>query len=326
MLEVLNSVKEYFEKNKIPKFRYGQFENAYFKQGVSSFDEITVFPKNLREELEEEITFRKLKIIDTQKNNDTVKFLFETVDKTYVEAVLMIYEKRKTLCVSSQIFCAMGCTFCATGANKFKRNLSTQEIIEQVLIASNYLREEDDSRVTNVVYMGMGEPFANYENVVSSIKILNDSDYFNIGARHITVSTCGIVPKIDEFAGLGLQVRLAISLHAPNDKLRSELMPINDTYPLAKLFAATNNFSQKTNKRVSFEYVLIKGINDAKKEANELVELLKGKLVHVNLLIYNPHEFAKFEKPDIKTVNNFKKILDENHIECSIRKKFGRQY
>jgi 23S rRNA (adenine2503-C2)-methyltransferase len=230
--------------------------------------------------------------------------------------------KRRTVCVSSQIFCALGCKFCATGANTFKRNLTTQEIIEQVLFVSRYLKHNEE-KVTNVVYMGMGEPFLNYNNVEESIKILNDENYFGIGARHITVSTSGIVPKIYKFIQLGLQIRLAISLHASNDKLRSKLMPINKKYPLKDLIKATDDFSKKTNKKVSFEYVLIKNINDSPKDAKELVNLLKGKLAHVNLLIYNPHEFANFKKPDIKTVKKFKQILDEAEIECSIRKSMG---
>ncbi len=322
-MQILNKVKTYFEKNKIPKFRYTQFEKAYFTQFITSFDEITTYSKDLREKLKSDIKLNQLKLIQTQENPDTIKFLFETEDKNYIESVLLIHEKRRTLCVSSQIFCAMGCKFCATGANKFRRNLTTQEIIEQATHASKYLKQKTNETITNIVYMGMGEPFLNYENVIESIKILNNQDYFNIGARHITISTCGIIPRIKEFAKLGIQIRLAISLHAPNNKIRNELMPINQTYPIEKLIKATDEFSKKTNKRVSFEYVLIKNINDKPEHAEELAKLLQKKLAHVNLLIYNPHEFADFEKPDEKTVKTFKQILDNNNIECSIRKSLG---
>jgi len=171
--------------------------------------------------------------------------------------------------------------------------------------------------------MGMGEPFLNYDTIISAIEILNDKDKLNIGARHITVSTSGFPDKIRAFADFKLQCRLAISLHAPNDKLRSELMPINKKYPLKEVIAACDYFTKKTNKRISYEYVLIKGVNDSIDNAKELVNLLKGRLAHVNLLIYNPHEFAKYERPEIKNVNSFKQILDESQIENSIRKSMG---
>lgn len=316
-------IKEYFDKNKIPKFRYKQLEDAIFKNSIVSFDDITNFPKNLREELSQKFKINQLILVESHKAGDTVKFVFKTEDNNYVESVLMLHnDGRRTVCVSCQVFCAVGCTFCATGANMYKRSLTKREIIEQVLFISRYLKQSDE-KVTNVVFMGMGEPFLNYENVVNSIKILNDEKKFNIGARHITVSTSGIIPKIYEFTDLGLQVRLAISLHAPNDELRSKLMPINKKYPLADLMKACDYFSEKKNKRVSYEYVLIKDINDSETEARELVELLKGRLAHVNLLIYNPHEFSKHEKPQIEKVRAFKKILDENNIECSIRKSMG---
>jgi len=171
--------------------------------------------------------------------------------------------------------------------------------------------------------MGMGEPFLNYDNVINSIKIFNDDNKLNIGARHMVVSTSGIVPKINNFANLGLQVRLAISFHASNDKLRSSLMPINDKYSINKLLKSVDNFIKSTNKRVTFEYVLIKGINDSESCAKELVSILKNRLVYVNLLIYNPHDFADFKKPDVKTIQKFKDILDIAGIECSIRKSMG---
>ena len=194
--------------------------------------------------------------------------------------------------------------------------------MEQVLFISQYLKKKDE-RVSNIVYMGMGEPFMNYDNVIESIKIFNNRDKFDIGARHIVISTCGIIPRIKEFMNLNLQVRLAISLHAANDELRSSLMPINKQYPLKNLIKVCDQFTERTNKKVSYEYVLIRDVNDSEKDAKELVQLLKGKLVHVNLIVYNPHDFAKFGRPSQSVVSNFKNVLDRNRIECSIRRSMG---
>ncbi len=316
-------IKEFFEKYKVPKFRFKQLEDAIFKQFVSNFDEITNFPKELREDLKKHFEISKMFLVESHKSGNTVKFVLKTQDEQYVESVLMIHnDGRRTVCVSSQVFCAVGCTFCATGANQFKRSLTADEIVEQVLFVSRYLKHEDE-KVTNVVFMGMGEPFLAYDSVISAIKILNDETKYNIGARHITVSTSGIVPKIYDYANLGIQTRLAISLHAPNDKLRSELMPINKRYDLDELMKACDNFTQKTNKRISYEYVLIKNTNDSIENAKELVELLKNRLAHVNLLIFNPHEFSQFEMPDKTTVLRFRDILQEGGIEVSIRKSMG---
>lgn len=316
-------IKSYFEQNKLPKFRFKQFEQAVFKEFISNFDDITVYPKYLREELNKKFEISSLFLVESHRSGNTVKFLLKMKDKQFVESVLMEHsDGRRTVCVSSQIFCAVGCKFCATGANQFSRSLTTQEIIEQVLFVSRYLKNKDEN-VTNVVFMGMGEPFLNYENVIEVVKILNSPDYFNIGARHITLSTSGIIPKIYEYADFPLQSRLAISLHAANDKLRTELMPINKTYPLKELMTACDNYTTKTNKRISYEYVLIKDINDSPKHAKELVDLLSNRLAHVNLLVYNPHEFAKYEMPEKEAVIKFRDILKQNGIEVSIRKSMG---
>lgn len=320
---MFEEIKQYFEENKVPKFRFKQLEDAIFKNFISDFNDMTNFSKQLREELKSKFEVTSMFLVESHKSGDTVKFVLKTKDDQFVESVLMLHKDgRRTVCVSCQVFCAVGCTFCATGANQFKRSLSAQEIIEQVLFVARYLKNSDE-KVTNVVFMGMGEPFLNYGAVVDAVKILNDSDKFNIGARHITVSTSGIVPKIYEYADLPIQTRLAISLHAPNDKLRSELMPINKKYLLSELMKACDYFTDKTNKRVSYEYVLIKNINDKVEYARELAELLKGRLAHVNLLVYNPHEFSKFEKPEKDVVLKFKNVLSEEGIEVSIRKSMG---
>lgn len=316
-------IRVYFQEKKLPKFRFKQFEDAIYKNSISNFDDITVFPKHLREDLKSKFSISELILVEAKKQANTVKFVFKTNDNNFIETVLMKHnDGRRTVCVSCQVFCAVGCTFCATGANTFKRSLNAEEIVEQVLFVNRYLLKENE-RTTNIVFMGMGEPFLTYDSVVDSIKILNDQDKLGIGARHITVSTSGVIPRIYDYINLGIQTRLAISLHAPNDKLRSELMPINKKYPLKELIEATDKFSEVTNKRVSFEYVLIDSVNDTLENANQLVELLKGKLAHVNLLIYNPHEFSKFKRPKIEKVRAFKKVLDENGIEVSIRKSMG---
>jgi len=320
---MFDEIKNYFKENKIPKYRIKQLENAVFKQSITSFDQITTFPKNLRDELSSKFSLTSLSFVNIKESKDSSKFLLKTKDEKFIEVVLMKHlDGRRTGCVSSQVFCPLNCKFCATGANKFKRSLSCDEIVEQVLFVNQHLKDSNE-KVTNVVFMGMGEPFLNYENVVCAIEILNNENYLNIGARHITISTIGIIPRIHDFARLGLQVRLAISLHAPNDNLRNELMPINKKYPLSKLLETTDEFSKITNKRVSFEYVLIKDVNDSVSCAKELALLMKNRLAHVNLLVYNPHEFCDFEKPDKSVVLRFKKILKKNRIECSIRKSLG---
>lgn len=316
-------IKNFFDDNKLPKFRFRQFEDAVFKNLATSFDEITVYPKTMREELNNNFSINSMFLVESSKSGNTIKFVLKTHDSHFVESVLMMHnDGRRTVCVSSQVFCAVGCKFCATGANSFRRNLTSSEIVEQVLFVSRYLKNVGE-RVTNVVFMGMGEPFLNYDAVVDAIEILNDEKKLNIGSRHITVSTSGIIPKIYDFAKLNIKCRLAISLHAPNDKLRSELMPINDKYPLKNLMSACDEYARVTNKRISYEYVLIKDINDSLSEAEQLAGLLKGRLAHVNLLIYNPHEFSDYKRPDRETVLKFKKCLDSLGIENSIRKSMG---
>ena len=318
---MFDDIKVFFKENNIPEFRFKQIESAVYKQNKVNFNDITMIPKDLREKLNQNFSLLPLKFIKKHKTEDSIKFLLETEDKHLIEVILMLHkDKRYTVCVSSQIFCALKCKFCATGANKFKRSLTHKEIVSQVLFVNNYLREEK-KKVTNVVFMGMGEPFLNYENVIKSSEVLNEK--LEIGARHITVSTAGIVPQIKQFAIFPKQIRLAVSLHAPNDKLRDELMPINKKYPLKELFKALDEFVKITNKRVSYEYVLIKDVNDSVKCAQQLSELLKKRLSHLNLLIFNEHEFVDFKKPEYNRVRKFKSILEEYGIEVSIRKSMG---
>lgn len=316
-------IKTYFKENKIPQFRYKQLIDAVFKQGISSFEEITVYPKQLRQDLSRKFSLTSMFLVESHRSGNTVKFLLKMQDKQFVEAVLMEHKDgRRTVCVSCQIFCAVGCKFCATGANKFSRSLTKEEIVEQVLFVSRYLKHKEE-RVTNIVFMGMGEPFLAYRSVIGAVEVFNAKEYFNIGARHITVSTSGIIPKIYEYADFPLQTRLAISLHAPNDTLRSEIMPLNKRQPLADLMKACDYYVEKTNKRISYEYVLIRDVNDREKHAYELADLLKNRLAHVNLLIYNPHEFASYQMPFKEDVLHFRDVLKQQGIEVSIRKSMG---
>jgi len=318
------AIKKFFEEEKVPKFRYKQIENAIFQNFLFNWDEIETLPKNLREKLKENFKIVSLQLQTQEKTGESVKFLFHTEDGYPVEAVLMLHKTgRQTVCVSSQVFCPLGCTFCATGANQYKRNLTKEEIIEQVLFVSRYLKDQKLAPVSNVVFMGMGEPFLNYEAVTEAIFVLNDRNKFDIGARHMTVSTSGIIPKIKAFADFSLQVRLAISLHAANNRLRSEIMPINVQYPLKELMKACDDYVEKKNKRISYEYVLISGINDSEAHARELSELLRERLAHVNVLIYNPHKFSDYKRPNRVTVDKFLKILEKNNINFSLRKSMG---
>lgn len=320
---MFKDIETFFVENNIRKFRFKQFQNAVFKNYITDFSEITSFSKELREKLKDKFQINSLFLIEITQNKDTLKFLFKTKDDFFIESVLMIHENlRRTVCVSSQIFCAVGCKFCATGANSFQRNLKCKEILEQILFIGKYLKNKNEV-VTNVVYMGMGEPFLNYTEVEKSLLILNSKEFFNIGARHIVVSTSGIVPKIYKYADLGIQTRLAISLHAPTDKLRSEIMPINKKYDLEKLMEACDYYCKKTKKRISYEYVLIKDINDSLEDARLLVKLLEKRKAHVNLLIFNPHEFSNFQRPNKEIVIKFRDFLLKNNINVSIRKSLG---
>jgi 23S rRNA (adenine2503-C2)-methyltransferase len=234
----------------------------------------------------------------------------------------MKYKKRNTLCLSTQVGCAMNCEFCATGQMGFFRNLTTDEIVQQVIFFSDWLRKEEET-LTNVVYMGMGEPFNNYDAVMKSIMILNDHQGFDFGQRRITISTVGLVPQIDQFTKENCQVNLAISLHTTNDELRNQLVPINRRYPINTLIASCRNYAQTTRRRISFEYALMDGINDSVQDAENLARLLHGMLCHVNLIPLNATEGSKFRGTTPEATESFKQVLDQHHIPASIRLRRG---
>ena len=305
------------------KYRATQIFKWIYEKRVTNFDEMSDVSLSFREFLKDNYTLDKPKIFKKQVSSDgTIKLLLELKDGNKIETVLMRYNYGNVACVSSEVGCNMGCCFCASGLLKKKRELTVDELVGQVLVLDDLLKSEN-KRVTHVVVMGTGEPFDNYDNVLDFIRILNHPHGLAIGARHITVSTCGIVDKIKKYAHEGLQINLAISLHAPNDQLRNKIMPINFKYNLTELMEAVKYYEKVANRRVTFEYILLKGVNDSKENALELVNLIKGTLAYVNLIPFNPVEELKYKRSDSKTVHQFLDILMKNNVTATIRKEFG---
>ena len=321
----LAKIEKILEKE--PSFRLKQIKKAIFSDLIENWQEAANLPQNLRQKLSENCPIQDLedeKILFS-KDGQTIKVLFRLKGGFKIESVLMKHEdNRRTVCVSSQVGCSVGCKFCATGQQGFKRNLSTGEIIEQVLFFARLLSKSKE-RVANVVFMGMGEPFLNYDNVLEAIRILNDKDGFNLGARRISISTIGITEGIEKLAKEKLQINLAISLHAPNNKLRSRLMPINRVYPIEKILAAVDNYIKKTKRRVMFEYLMIDGVNDSEREAEELAKILKKSLYFVNLISFNPIGHSKFKPSPGWKIKKFKEIFKKAGIPVTQRHRFGRE-
>ncbi len=317
----LEELEEFIISLKEPKFRAKQIFNWIYKQKAISFDQMTNLSKQLKKLLIDNSYLGHLKIITSQESADgTVKYLLELVDGQRIESVFMPYtDGRNSICISTQVGCAMGCSFCATGLEGLSRNLSVAEIIGQILTIEQATGEE----ITNVVFMGMGEPLANYDNLLKSIEIINSSNALNIGMRRITVSTCGLVPEINRLAKEGLQLTLAISLHAANNQLRSQMMPINKRYPLEELLASCSNYITETGRRISFEYSLVQGVNDSRKDAQGLAKLLSGVLAHVNLIPINPVKGLKYAKPKRDVIDKFKSELIKAGIAVTVRVERG---
>ena len=312
-----------------PKYRLKEAYDFVFVKFIDNWDQATSFSKDLRDRLNKECPLYIEAQSLTSKSGDSIKAKIKLKDGAEIETVLMRHSDplrpeasgRNTVCVSCQVGCPMGCAFCATGTMGLVRNLTAEEIIEQVVFFSRYLAKENQ-RVTNVTFMGMGEPFLNWENVLEAIKILNDKNYFNISIRNISVSTCGIIEGIEKLANTGLQINLAISLHAPNDNLRSQLMPINKRYSLKDVLQAVNNYIEKTKRKVMFEYVLIKDVNDSDDCAKQLASLMRHKLYFLNLIEYN--DTGIFKASSRKRIDEFKKILKREKINFVQRYKFGQ--
>ena len=315
----IEEMEEYFLSLGSKAFHAKQLFSWLYEKRIESYDFITDIKKELIEKISNEYSIDRLKIVDVQEDVDVNKYLFELYDGEHIEAVLMRHDYGNSICVSSQVGCNMGCKFCESGRRKKVRNLETYEMVLQILMIEKELGE----RISHVVVMGIGEPFDNYDNLVKFLKIINHPKGLAIGARHITVSTCGIVPKIKEFSELDLQFNLAISLHAPNNELRNKIMPINKAYPLEVLIPSLTDYLDKTNRRLTFEYILLSGINDTEEHAVELANLVKGLNCYINLIPYNETNNIDFKRSSTIQIMKFYDILKKNKVNVTIRKEFG---
>ena len=320
----LQELEDTLREWKEPRFRTLQVWKGIYHNLWDSPSSFPNLPKSLAAKLEENFNFSNLTPRSelVSEDGETIKTLLELPDGQSVETVLMKYTKRRTLCISTQAGCALGCVFCATGQMGFRRNLSRGEIVEQVLYFARILQKEDE-KITNVVFMGMGEPFLNYEESLSAIDRLNHPDGLNLGERRFTISTAGIIPAIRQFAEAGRQINLAISLHAANDKLRSSLMPVNQKYPLDDLLQACKYYLKLTNRRITFEWALIQDVNDLPQHASELAEMIKGMLCHVNVIALNPTHAYEGQPSPRQKAEAFCEVLEKNRIPCSIRLRRG---
>ena len=312
-------LEKYFVCNGEKKFKALQvFEWLYGKR-VKSFKEMSNIKKELQDKLEKDFSMKMIKIVKKQEDDLTKKYLFKLNDDNYIEAVLMEHDYGLSICVSSQVGCNMGCKFCESGRLKKVRDLETYEMVEQILL----IEAEIQKRIDSVVIMGIGEPLDNYDNVLDFIKIINDPKGIAIGARHITISTCGLIPKIEELANEDIQFNLAISLHAPNTQLRSKIMPINKAYDLNLLIPTIKDYIKRTNRRVTIEYVMLDKVNDNESNALELASLLKGMNVYVNLIPYNETNHIEYKRASKDTIMKFYDTLKKQGINVTIRKEFG---
>ncbi|MEG1311088.1 MAG: 23S rRNA (adenine(2503)-C(2))-methyltransferase RlmN [Romboutsia sp.] len=313
-------MKEFMKTIGEKPFRGSQIFSWLYK-GAKTFEDMNNIPKNLREKLEDVsyIGNIEIELKLESKVDKTKKYLFLLNDGNIIETVMMDYEDRVTVCISNQVGCRMGCVFCASTIDGLLRNLEPWEILDQIL----KIQEDIGKRVSNLVLMGSGEPLDNFENTKQFLKIINDENGLNIGYRHITLSTCGIAPKMRELADLGLPINLALSLHSPYDEKRVEIMPVAKAYSIKDILDACRYYIQKTNRRVTFEYSLIKGVNDSEKEALAIAKLLKGMLCHVNLIPINTVEERDFERPDKTYIYKFRDILEKNKIPATVRISMG---
>ncbi|WP_100486697.1 23S rRNA (adenine(2503)-C(2))-methyltransferase RlmN [Sporolactobacillus pectinivorans] len=310
------------------KFRAAQIWDWLYIKRADSFDEMTNLSKKGIQLLKDHFVMGTLEEQVAQKAKDgTTKYLFRLADGNLIETVLMPHEYGLSVCVTSQVGCNIGCSFCASGLLRKNRDLTSGEMVEQLLAIQKSLdRQGNDERVGHVVVMGIGEPFDNFDQVMNFLRIINDQKGLSIGARHITVSTSGIVPKIYEFADIDWQVNLAISLHAPNNELRSRIMKINKAYPIEELMSAVDYYLKKTNRRITFEYIMLRDINDHKEEAFQLARLLENKrhLAYVNLIPYNPvEEHSEYQRSEKEAVKTFYDTLKSRGVNAVIRKEFG---
>ncbi len=316
----LEELKEVLKELGEKPYRAEQIFKWIMQENVTSFDEMTNISIELRNKLKEKFDLHVFKILQKQVSKDgTKKYLFDVLDGNAIESVLMEYKHGFTICVSSQIGCKMGCKFCASTGVKFSRNLTAGEIVEQLLA----IQRDENIKISNLVFMGIGEPLDNYDNVMQAIAILNNPKGINMGARHISISTSGLVPRIYELADKNIQCTLSISLHSANNEKRSQMMPVNNVYNIEELMKACKYYTEKTNKRISFEYALAKESNDNLADAKELVKLLKGMLCHVNLIPINKIENGKYSKSTNENILKFRDYLNEKGIVATIRRELG---
>ena len=312
-------LEEYFINNGDKKYRATQIFEWLYRKGVSSFDEMSNLSKDTIDRLKKDFYFNDLKMVIKQEDKLVKKYLFELSDNYRIESVLMEHDYGLSICISSQIGCNMGCAFCESGRLKKIRNLTADEMLLQVL----EVEKDVGKRISHIVIMGIGEPFDNYDNFMDFIRIVNDPFGPAIGSRHITVSTSGIVPKIYDFINEDIGVNLAISLHAPNNELRDKIMKVNKAYNIEDIIKAVKEYISKTNRRVTFEYILLQDVNDSDECAIELANLLKGINCYVNLIPYNETENIGFKRSKPIQINRFYDILKKNRINVTIRKEFG---
>ena len=316
----LPELKKELENMGEKPFRAEQIFKWIFQEKVKSFDEMTNISLELREKLKQNYTICNFEILRKQESKDgTIKYLFDVLDGNAIETVLMSYHHGYSICVSSQIGCKMGCKFCASTGINFVRSLTSGEIVEQILA----VEQDTGVRISNVVFMGIGEPLDNYDNVVNAIKIINNQKGINIGARHISISTSGLVPKIYKLAEENIQCTLSISLHATTNEKRSSMMPVNNIYPIEELLQACRDYIDKTNRRISFEYALAKDNNDNLEDAKKLVKLLKGMICHVNLIPINKIENGAYSKSSNENIMKFRDYLNDHGIVATIRRELG---
>ncbi len=316
----LIELENYFLSIGEKKYRASQVFLWLYKEKVNSFSEMTNLSNSIINKLEKEFIFYKPVVVELQENNDTAKYLFRLRDGEHIETVLMRHDYGLSLCISSQVGCNMGCKFCVSGQRKKVRNLSAGEMIQQIIEVEKNINE----RISHIVVMGIGEPFDNFENLVKFIENANNPKGLEIGSRHITVSTCGLVPKILSFSNLPYSVNLAISLHAPNDELRSSLMPINKVYKLDELMKSIKYYLKEKGRRVTFEYILLDGINNKDSDAKQLCKLVKGLNCYINLIPYNDGGTGLFKKPKNSDIMRFYDIIKKENINVTVRREFGK--
>jgi len=317
----IEELKKELVKVQESSYRAGQIFDWIYKKMATDFEKMNNLPKSLRDKLARLYSLTSLKLKKHLKSSDrTEKFLFELSDRKFIESVLIYSGNRKTLCLSTQVGCKYACAFCASGIKGFIRNLTISEILEQILFA----HQTGAGEITNFVFMGMGEPFDNYKNVSKAILIMNSAEGLGIGARRITVSTCGIVPGIEKFKDLGIQANLSISLHAANDRLRNSLVPVNKKYPLAELIRACRDFIEEKGRMITLEYVLIKGKNDSIKDADELLNIARSLNAKVNLILYSPVPGKNFQAPSKKQVDIFAARLIRRKVGVTVRGSKGK--